>query len=219
MESEHSQVSVTSPAHVKPHWAGLEVRYHVRELLEAAGVFIVVFVALHLSIQNFRIDGTSMYPTFVNEQHIIVSKLPDLRINLRALGRLVPFGKKSEEVPSLLSSTGLVHGEVIAFTYPKDPSREFVKRVIGLPGDTVELEKGQVIRNGEVLDEPYVVNNDRRSMKSVTVPEGSYYVLGDNRPVSNDSRSWGFVSNEHIIGRVWYSYWPTDRIEFFHGPW
>ena len=171
------------------------------------------------TIKNFRIDGTSMYPTFVNEQHIIVGKLPYLQINPGALWSLVPFGKKSEEAPSLLSSTGPVHGEVIAFTYPVDPSREFVKRVIGLPGDTVELDEGQVIRNGEALDEPYVLNNDRRSMKPVTVPEGSYYVLGDNRPVSNDSRSWGFVSRDQIIGRVWFSYWPSDRIEFLHGPW
>ena len=88
-----------------------------------------------------------------------------------------------------------------------------------MPGDTIELDRGQVIRNGEPLDEPYIVNSDRRSIKPVKVPEGSYYVLGDNRPVSNDSRNWGFVPEEHIIGRAWFSYWPSDRIKFLHALW
>ena len=196
-----------------------EFRHHVRELVEIGSVFLVVFVALHFSIQNFRIDGMSMHPTFVNEQHIIVSKLPYLRLNTEALGDLSPFGIKSEETPSLLASSGPAYGDMIAFDYPRDPSRGFVKRVIGLPGDSIELKDGQVIRNGLPSNEPYVVNPSRENISPVDVPYGHYYVLGDNRPVSNDSRHWGFVPDDHIIGRVWYSYWPTDRIEVIHGPW
>ena len=196
-----------------------EIRHHFRELLEAALVFLVVFVALHLSIQNFRIDGTSMHPTFVNEQHIIVSKLSYLRLNTEALGSLSPFGDRPDETPSLLASSGPAYGDMIAFDYPRDPSRGFVKRVIGLPGDTIEVDRGQVIRNGEALDEPYVVNSDQRSREAVKVPERSYYVLGDNRPVSNDSRAWGFVTEDDIIGRAWLSYWPSNRIRVIQGLW
>lgn len=103
----------------------------------------------------------------------------------------------------------------MVFLYPRDPSRALV----GLPSDLIEIDTGQVIRNGERLDEPYVVHSDARSFDPVCVPEDSYYVLGDNRLVSSDSRHWGFVSDEYVIGRAWLSYWPSDRIEFLHAPW
>ena len=195
------------------------MRHYIRELLEATGVFLLVFAVLQFSIQNLRTDGTSMYPTFVNEQHIIVSKLSYFRVNLAGLARLSPFAEKSRQIPAFFTSTQPRLGEVIAFAYPEDPSREFVKRVIGRPGDTIELDSGQVIRNGTLLDEPYVTHNDKRSIKPIKVPAGHYYVLGDNRPVSNDSRSWGFVPEDHIIGRLWFSYWPSNRISFLYGLW
>ena len=195
------------------------MRRIIRELLEATVVFIVVFSALHFSIQNFRIDGMSMYPTLANEQYILVSKLSYFRVNPGALKHLTPFGEKSDNRLAFFESITPSYGDFIAFTYPLDSSKEFLKRVIGVPGDTIELDRGQVIRNGEPLDEPYIVNSDRRSIKPVKVPEGSYYVLGDNRPVSNDSRNWGFVPEEHIIGRAWFSYWPSDRIKFLHALW
>ena len=88
-----------------------------------------------------------------------------------------------------------------------------------MPGDSIELVSGQVIRNGQQLDETYVVNNDKRSMKLVKVPEGSFFVLGDNRPGSTDSRDWGFVPEESIIGRAWFVYWPSDRLQFLHALW
>ena len=111
------------------------------------------------------------------------------------------------------------YGDMIAFLYPADPSREFVKRVIGLPGDYIQIDRGQVIRNGTPLDESYVVNADTRSFECVRVPPDSIYVLGDNRPVSSDSRSWGMVEGHYVIGRAWLSYWPSDRIEFLHSLW
>ncbi len=159
-----------------------------------------------------------MSPTLANEQHILVSKLPYFRVNPGALKHLLPFGKKSGDSLPLFASSPPGYGDIIAFTDPLDPSRELLKRVIGVPGDTIELDGGQIIRNGEPLDEPYVVNRGGRSIKPVKVPEDSYYVLGDNRPGSSDSRSWGFVPGDHIIGRAWFSYWPSDRFEFLHGP-
>ena len=103
-------------------------------------------------------------------------------------------------------------GEIIIFNFPTDQSRDLVKRVIGIPGDTIEIQSGQVIRNGEPIDEPYVVNKDRRTYDPVQVPENSYYVLGDNRRASSDSRDWGFLADEHVVGRAWVSYWPADSI-------
>ncbi len=195
------------------------MRQFIREALDAAALFIVVFAALYFSVQNIRIDGMSMYPTVISEQHIIVSKLAYVGLNPAALKRFIPFVEKSHSDGSLIVSQSPDYGDMIAFLYPEDPSREFVKRVIGLPGDYIEIDGGQVFRNGEPLDEPYVVNFDKRSFERTWVPPNSIYVLGDNRPVSSDSRSWGTVKDQFIIGRVWLSYWPSERIAFPHGPW
>ena len=195
------------------------MRQFIREALDAAALFIVVFAALYFSVQNIRIDGMSMYPTVVNEQHIVVSKLAYVGLNPAALKRFIPFVEKTDGDGSLIVSQLPDYGDMVAFLYPEDPSREFVKRVIGLPGDYIEIDRGQVIRNGIPLDEPYVVSADTRSFGRVWVPSDSIYVLGDNRPVSSDSRHWGFVSDQYVIGRAWLSYWPSDRIQFLHAPW
>ena len=180
----------------------------IRELLLTAAVSAAVFLAIHSSIENFRVDGSSMFPTLVDGQFLIANKLLYARLSL---------GESNTD--SLFAIHPPRYGDVIIMVFPKDPARDVVKRVIGLPGDVIEVDSGQVIRNGDLLDEPYVIHRDVRTYDAVVVPGNSYYVLGDNRLVSSDSRHWGFVTNEHIIGRVWYSYWPTDRIEFLHGPW
>ncbi len=160
-----------------------------------------------------------MSPTLESGQHILVSRLPYFRLDFGVLRDKIPLGKTSEESEPLFSSISPSCGDVIALTSPLDPSRQLMKRVIGVPGDSIELVSGQVIRNGQQLDETYVVNNDKRSMKLVKVPEGSFFVLGDNRPGSTDSRDWGFVPEESIIGRAWFVYWPSDRLQFLHALW
>lgn len=204
---------------VRSYFDGVGIRHVIRELLGVATVFFAFFIALHFGIQNFRIDGSSMSPTLVNEQHILVSKLPYYRVDIEALTALIPFVKEPKSGGTLSDYQSPSFGEVIAFNAPLDPYRQLMKRVIGVPGDTIAVESGQVIRNGEPLDEPYVVNRDRRSIAPVKIPEGSYFVLGDNRPGSIDSRDWGFVSEKDIIGRAWFSYWPSDRLEFLHALW
>ena len=180
----------------------------LRELLLTAVISFAVFLAIHSSIENFRVDGSSMLPTLVDGQFLIANKLLYARLS-----------RGDSDRTSLFAFHPPRHGDVIIVVFPKDPTRDVVKRVIGLPGDVIEIDSGRVVRNGERLDEPYVVHRDARTFDAVEVPSGSYYVLGDNRLVSSDSRHWGFVSDDHIIGRVWYSYWPIDRIEFLHGPW
>ena len=103
------------------------------------------------------------------------------------------------------SRAKLVRGDIIAFRYPKDPSKGYIKRLIGLPGDTVEIQKGEVWLNGTKLLEPYVdpkLNASQRSLTSVIVPQKTYYVLGDNRHNSNDSRIWGSVPAELVYAKV-----------------
>jgi signal peptidase I len=99
----------------------------------------------------------------------------------------------------------LARGDIVVFKYPKDPSKGYIKRVIGLPGDTVEMRTGEVWVNGSRLSEPYVdskMNLSQRSQPAVVVPARSYYVMGDNRDNSSDSRSWGVVPDELLISKV-----------------
>ena len=188
------------------------MRYFIRELIETVLLSLAVFLALHLSVQNFRVEGSSMVPTLTEGQYIVANKIVYSRVATDSLARFLPFLEPSGEGESLYTFHPPEYGDILIFNFPTDRTRDLVKRVIGLPGDTIEIQSGQVIRNGEVLDEPYVVNRDRRTVDPLVVPENSYYVLGDNRRSSSDSRDWGFLSNEHVVGRAWVSYWPTDRI-------
>ena len=195
------------------------MRTLIREVLQAATIFVAAFMILHFSIQNFRIDGASMHPALINTQHVIASKVAYLRIEPSSLIKVFPFGNTEDGGSSFFTSLKPVYGDVVAFSYPIDPSKNLVKRVIGLPGDVIAIESGYVIRNGQKLPESYVVSRDRRTISEVTVPADSYYVLGDNRRRSTDSRDWGFVPSDHIIGRAWLSYWPSDRLSFIHPLW
>ncbi len=188
------------------------MREFIRELIETGLLSLAVFLALHLSVQNFRVEGSSMVPTLTEGQYIVANKIIYSRVSIDTLAGFLPFIQPSGEGDSLYTFHRPKYGEIIIFNFPTDQSRDLVKRVIGVPGDTIEIQSGQVIRNGEMVEEPYVVNRDRRTLDPVAVPENAYYVLGDNRRSSSDSRDWGFLSDEHVVGRAWISYWPTDRI-------
>ena len=188
------------------------MRALIRELIEAAILALLIFVALQFSVQHFRVEGSSMEPTLEDGQYLLVNKLVYLRLSPQDFANLIPFVDVERSEP-LFTFHPPRRGEVIVFRFPRDPSRDFVKRVIGVAGDTVELRRGRVFINGiELDDEPYVTNRGGGSMAPVRVPPGSVFVLGDNRRASHDSRDWGPVSNAHIIGRGWVSYWPVDRL-------
>ena len=191
----------------------------LQELLQATGLFFIVFMILHFSVQNFRVDGRSMHPSLVHEQHVIVSKLAYTQINASAILRYIPLVSTKDDGRPFLSAGIPEYGDLIAFTYPLDPSLEVVKRVVGLPGDIIEIKAGEVIRNGHPLQETYVVAGDERTVDPVMVREDFCYVLGDNRIVSNDSRNWGLLHQEYIIGRAWVSYWPWERFAALHSVW
>lgn len=188
------------------------MRALVRELIETVFLALTIFLALQFSVQNFRVEGPSMEPTLKEGQHILVNKIVYLQHDLGDLLVLLPFvTDKRPEVTFAFHPPQ--RGDVIIFRFPRDPSRDFVKRVIGIPGDTIEIRRGEVFVNGVVLIEPYVVNTDQSKEQPTVVPPDSYYVLGDNRRASMDSRDWGPVPADHIVGRGWLRYWPIDGVQ------
>ena len=186
----------------------------VREFLEAIVLALVVFLLIQTSVQNFKVEGSSMQPTLEGGQYLLVNKLVYLRIDKERLSRIVPFWRVDDTEQSFA-----VHppkrGEVIVFHFPRDPSRDFVKRVIGVPGDRVQMRNGTVFVNGQALNEPYLTSRDNSNMDQIFLREEQYFVLGDNRRGSNDSRNWGPVPEANILGKVWIIYWPLSKWELF----
>jgi signal peptidase I len=156
----------------------------------SVSVVIAVIVILFL-YQPVKVEGTSMTPSLINEERIFINKF------------VYRFGLSD-----------IVRGDTIVFWAPEDPSRSYIKRVIGVPGDVVEIVDGTVILNGKRLEEPYVIeaNRDRMSMPRRAVEAGRYFVLGDHRNSSNDSRSWWTVSRDAIYGKAVFVYWPLSRL-------
>ena len=161
----------------------------LRELIETLILTLVIFLLIRFAVQNFRIEGTSMLPNFQDGQFLFVNKLVYM---------LHPPER----------------GDVIVFVPPNNSTRDFIKRIIGLPGDKVEIISGRVYVNGQELNEDYPLNVATYSMAPVVVPPEEYFVLGDNRNYSSDSHSWGTVSGQKIIGKAWVSYWPPQLIGF-----
>jgi len=165
---------------------------HFIDLLHDLAIAVVICALLiTYVVQAFKVQGTSMAPGLVDRERILVNKFV---YDFRSIER----------------------GEVVVFWYTEDPDVSFIKRVIGLPGDTIEIIKGEVLINGEPLDEPYVEpeHADRRSFHAEQVRPGHYFVLGDNRRGSNDSRSWGFVPRRYIYGKAFLRIWPPGELGF-----
>jgi signal peptidase I len=161
------------------------MRTLIRETLQVILLALVIFFAIHFMIQNFRIDGTSMEPNVHNGEYVIVNKTAYW------------FGHNPQR------------GDVVVFQAPDQPQNDRVKRVIGLPGETVEvISDGTVYVNGQQLEEPYLPSHHSGTSGTWTVPEDEYFVMGDNRSVSYDSREGGPVPRSNIIGKAWLIIWP-----------
>ncbi|HUL86528.1 MAG TPA: signal peptidase I [Actinomycetota bacterium] len=189
-----------------------------RELPILIVVAIVVAIVIKtFLVQAFFIPSTSMVPTLLEGDRVLVCRVCNHFAGIHR-GEIVVF---SDPHPSDGQERGLIGGalhwlgEGIGVARPENP--DFIKRVIGLPGDVVEIDRGQVIVNGEKLDEPYLdPDRDTRSFGKVEVPNGMLYVLGDNRLVSGDSRfppgtGVGFVPEDKVIGRAFVTVWPPGR--------
>ncbi|MCH8894057.1 MAG: signal peptidase I [Chloroflexi bacterium] len=190
-----------------------------REIIEAVVLAAVVFMLLQTTVRNFKVDGSSMDPTLEDGQYLLVNRLVYLRVDLDRLAKIVPFWQASEE-SSRYAIRAPERGEVIVFEFPdknaQNPRKDFVKRVIGLPGESIEMKAGTVFVNGDELDEPYLTSNDRSNARLIELGEGEYYVLGDNRAHSNDSRSWGAVPEANLRGKVWMVYWPAPKVHILN---
>ena len=190
-----------------------------REVIEAVLLAVVVFMLLQTTVRNFKVDGSSMDPTLVNGQYLLVNRLVYLRIEMDRFSSIVPFWQAEED-----SVRYAIHpperGEVIVFEFPdRNPSnskKDFVKRVIGLPGETIEVKDGVPFVDGVVLEEPYLTTKDHSNGRKVELGAGEYYVMGDNRAHSNDSRNWGAVPEENLRGKVWMIYWPAPGIHILN---
>lgn len=183
-----------------------------REISEALILVLIVFLVIQGSVRNFKVDGSSMVPNLESGQFLLVNKLVYFKLDTSRLAKVIPFW--DEDTPS---NHFAIHpprrGEVIVFRFPRDPSKDFVKRVIGLPGEEVEIVSGRTYIDGVPLEEPYLTSQDRSRMAPVLMDEGEYFVMGDNRRSSNDSRTWGAVPEENILGKVWVIYWPFSQAQ------
>jgi signal peptidase I len=153
-------------------------------------VFLALVVILFL-YQPVKVEGNSMQPSLEDQERIVINKLV-FRFGLGEVAR----------------------GDMIVFWFPGDPSKSYIKRVVGLPGDHVEIRDGTVIVNGQALQEAYVPfqYRDRLSLAEIQIQDGQYFVLGDHRSSSNDSRHWGPVPRHAIYGKAVFVYWPLDRV-------
>ena len=171
------EAQVPAPLEEKMNWG--RFIFDVIETLALAGI---LFLGINAVSARVRVDGFSMVPTLEDGEFVLVSKL-----NYR-------FGD-------------VERGDIIVFHYPVDPSQELIKRVIGLPGDTVSVQNGIVSVNGQALNEPYIAAAPIYSGEWI-VPEGQLFVLGDNRNDSSDSHSWGYLPFEKVVGKAVVIYWP-----------
>ncbi len=160
-------------------------RSHVlREIVETVLLTAAIFLMVNAATGRFRIEGDSMEPNLHNGEYVLIDKISYV---------LHPPER----------------GDVVVFTPPNN-ERDYIKRVIGLPGDTVEVKGGQVYVNGVALDEPYLKNLIHSDMPALVVEEGRYFVMGDNRNNSSDSRAFGTITPQSMVGRAWLVYWPPS---------
>ena len=162
-----------------------ELRSWTRDLAVALGLALVIIIFLY---QPVKVEGTSMAPLLSDQERIFINKF---------VYRFEPIGR----------------GDVVVFWYPRDHSKSFIKRVVGLPGETIEIRAGRVYVDHKEWKEPYVPPNylDDLSYPPVQIPDDSYFVMGDHRDSSNDSRVFGPVSRQNIYGKAVFAYWPVDH--------
>jgi len=165
------------------------------DIIEIAVIALAMFVLMYLFLfQPHQVRGNSMYPNFHDGEYLLTDKI-SYRLNQPK------------------------RGEVIIFKAPKNEEYEYIKRIIGLPGDTVKIKEGKVYINDNLLKEPYLPEDYQtfagsfgQEGEDISLPANQYFVLGDNRNHSSDSRDWGTVPKENIIGKAWFRYWPPSQM-------
>lgn len=185
MSEETNVTPVTTPPTESHSSFPHELRGWVRDLAVAMSLALIIIVFLY---QPVKVEGTSMAPLLSDQERIFINKF---------VYRFEPIER----------------GDVVVFWYPLDRSKSFIKRVVGLPGETIELRRGHLFLNDHELTESYVPASffDGSSYGPLQIPAGSYFVMGDHRDSSNDSRMFGAVPREFIYGKAVFAYWPVDH--------
>ena len=158
----------------------------LRDLFISLAIAAIIIIFIY---QPVKVEGTSMMPSLADHERIFVNKF---------VYRLEPIER----------------GDIVVFRYPRDPSQSYIKRVIGVAGDRIHIDGGQVYVNDQPLDEDYVppAYTDVQSLQEMVVPAQSYFVLGDHRNMSRDSRDFGPVNQSYIYGKAVFGYWPMDKL-------
>lgn len=157
----------------------------LRETGETVLLAVIVFLVLNAMTARFRVHGLSMEPTLHDGQYLLISKMSYW------------FGDPQR-------------GDVIVFHPPTRPGEDYIKRIVGLPGERISIEAGRIVVDGEPIDEPYIANPSPYS-GVWELGDGEYFVLGDNRANSSDSHTWGVLPRDNVVGKAWVSYWPPEH--------
>lgn len=167
-------------------WA--EAKSLARDIIFAGVIAVLIMVFV---VRPVKVEGTSMLPRLENEERIFVNEF-------------------------IYSFKPIERGDIVVFWFPDDPSKSFIKRVIGLPGETIRMDhSGQLYIDGRPVEEPYLAPETNRSPRPIPdtfIKQHYYYVMGDNRDASNDSRAWGLVPEKYIYGKAMFRYWPLPRM-------
>jgi len=184
----------------------------LRDAIEIAAVVLLLTVLLNTVVDRRQVDGPSMDPTLHGGQRVVANKLAYSPFVSQAFAALDP--NDSYDHP------GTPHrGDIVVLKRPgQADSPDLVKRVIGLPGETIEVRAGTVYINGRALAEPYVVHEDAGWLPPTRIPPGYVFVMGDNRTNSLDSRSFGPVAINSLLGKVWLRYWPLTDVSLLAAP-
>jgi signal peptidase I len=166
------------------------LRLWMRDILVSVAASFMIITFLY---QPVRVEGTSMQPELRDQDRLFINK----------------FAYRFESIS---------RGDVVVFHYPRDPEKSYIKRVIALPGDTLRIDDGRVYVNGQRVDESYVPKRyrDGRSMPEIVIPQEEYFVMGDHRSISSDSRDFGPVERSLIYGKAAFIYWPADNMGVIH---
>ena len=165
----------------------------LREIVEIVAITLLFFFLIRMLTQSYHITDNSMQPGLSVDSYVMINKQAYL---FRPPQR----------------------GDVIVLHLPTNTSVDFLRRVIGVPGDTVQIDQTHVIVNGVTLNEPYVSTNGTPVVNTWKLLDNQYFVLGDNRPVSQDSRFWGPIPKDYIVGKAIFVYWPTDKLKIINSP-
>lgn len=180
---QDSQQTTPEEIQVEKRHAGNSLGLWLRDVIVSIAVSVLIILFLY---QPVRVEGTSMLPRLENHDRLFINKF-------------------------VYHFTAIQRGDVVVFHYPRDPEKSYIKRVIALPGDRLSIDRGQVILNGQPLPEPYVPDEyrDSRSMAEIIIPPDCYFMMGDHRSISSDSREFGPVERDLIYGKAVFVYWPT----------